>query len=400
MTIDSSSSENLTQQHIKFMHLRKIFIRVLWNKGLSRAQLKEEMQLSFPSVSALVEEMISGGLLYEAGANESNKRGRPSIQLQVNPEAFAVPVVNMTRDGYHYTLFNACAQPIRTGFIPYGRPEQVGENWQPETDMICEPLVNRITNFAKEHTICDVVFSIPGTVNSQGRLTSSALRIELPADFVDYIEKNTGLRVCMINDSDAEAFTERLMQPLPSDFIFIHVGKGVGAGVIRKGKIYDSSNVMRAGEIGHISIDYKGIPCSCGNRGCLERYICIPAICQEAAKILGQESADFETVCRAYAQGHAGIVEMLCGKARLLAVGISNLIAAHPVTHIVLGGGIEQLGDRFLEQVQQAVQTVGFRKYMNRLTVTYTVSPSGNGALGAVWNYMYHQMKIEHVLKK
>jgi glucokinase len=157
---------------------------------------------------------------------------------------------------------------------------------------------------------------------------------------------------------------------------------------------------MRAGEIGHISIDYKGIPCSCGNRGCLERYICIPAICQEAAKILGQESADFETVCRAYAQGHAGIVEMLCGKARLLAVGISNLIAAHPVTHIVLGGGIEQLGDRFLEQVQQAVQTVGFRKYMNRLTVTYTVSPSGNGALGAVWNYMYHQMKIEHVLKK
>jgi predicted NBD/HSP70 family sugar kinase len=55
----------------------------------------------------------------------------------------------------------------------------------------------------------------------------------LPADFVDYIENNTGLRVWMINDSNAEAVTERLMQPLPSDFIFIHVGKGVGAGVIR-----------------------------------------------------------------------------------------------------------------------------------------------------------------------
>ena len=400
MTIDSSVMEDITQQQIKYMHQRKIFLRVLWNKGLSRAQLKEELQLSFPSVSALVEEMIAGGVLYEAGANESNKRGRPSIQLQVNPKAFAVPVVNMTRDGYQYTLFDACVQPVQAGFIPYGRPEQTQERWQPETSLICDRLAELMRKLQKDHTIHDMVICVPGSFNSRGSLSSSALWIELPEDFISYMEESSGLHICLINNSDAEAFTERLMQPLPRDFIFMHVGKGVGAGIIRKGKIYNSNNVMRAGEIGHNSIDYNGIPCSCGGRGCLERYICIPAIRQEASRILGQENVDFETVCRAYAQENPQIVEMLNEKARLLAIGISNMIAIHPVTHIVLGGGIEQLGDRFLEQVQQAMQTVGFRKYMNRLTVTYTVAPSGNGALGAAWNYLYHQIQIEKTLKK
>jgi len=132
----------------------------------------------------------------------------------------------------------------------------------------------------------------------------------------------------------------------------------------------------------------------------LERYINMDAFCQDAAVVFGRPVQDFAEVCLAYKQGNPQITEMVDQKAELLAVGISNMIAIQPVTYVVLGGGIEQLGQKFLEKVRCAVQTVGFRKYMNRISVTYTVNTSGSGARGALWDYLYHKMKIERILKQ
>jgi len=394
-----TSPERMTQQYIKFMHLKEIYLRVLHGEGISRAQLKQDMNLSFPSVSALVEELICGGVLEEAGMQGSTKRGRPGILLKINPHALSVPVVAMTPDGYRYCIYDAAATVLEEGFLPYIKPAQLSDLWKPDAESICAPLVKLLAGLRLKHTLQDLVLSVPGSINARGELTSSALRIKLPPDFIEYLQKTVGLTVCLINDSDAEAYTERLLQPLFEDFVFIHVGKGVGAGIIRKGKIFDS-DTMRAGEIGHITIDYRGKPCSCGNRGCLERYINMDAFCQDAAVVFGRPVQDFAEVCLAYKQGNPQITEMVDQKAELLAVGISNMIAIQPVTYVVLGGGIEQLGQKFLEKVRCAVQTVGFRKYMNRISVTYTVNTSGSGARGALWDYLYHKMKIERILKQ
>lgn len=387
-----------TQHHIKAMHLQEIYLRVLQSDGISRARLKEEMHLSFPSISALVDEMISNGILYEVGVQESTKRGRPSILLRVDPNALAIPVINMNRDGWQYCLFDGCGQLLEEGFLPYGgKPPELQARWRPDADMICGPLEKLINGFAQKYVMLDLVLSVPGSVNSSGYLTSSALRINMPANFLQHLLESTGLRIAMINNSDAEAYAEKLYQPLPEDFIFLHVGNGVGAGIIRKGKIFNNGP-MRAGEIGHISIDYNGRSCPCGNRGCLERYIDETQLQLEAAALLKQEAVDFAELCQAYRQGVPEIVTLMAEKARLLAVGISNMLAMQPVRHVVLGGGVEQLGEGFLEQLREAIQAQGFRKYMNPLTITYTANTSGNGALGALWNYLHHEMKIESLM--
>jgi predicted NBD/HSP70 family sugar kinase len=181
------------------------------------------------------------------------------------------------------------------------------------------------------------------------------------------------------------------LQPLPEDFIFVHIGRGVGAGIIRKGEIYTGAH-MRAGEFGHISVDWQGPKCSCGNRGCLEKYISLNRIA-EGGKQLG--FATLEELAEAYRQGDKIAVALMENKAQLLAVGISNMLTMQPVKHIVIGGAICRFGDDFLWAVRDAVQALGFRKYMNLLTVTYTKNPAGNGALGAFWNYMDHELTFE-----
>ena len=373
---------------------------MLQSDGVSRARLKEEMHLSFPSVSALVDEMISNGILYETGVQESTKRGRPSILLRVKPDAFAIPVITMTRDGYQYSLFDGCAQLVEEGFLPYeGKPSDTGaERWNPDLQTFCGPIEKLIGSFTEKYPMLDLVLSVPGSVNSRGNLTSSALRINMPRGFLEHLVDITGLPIALINNSDAEAYAEKLYQPLPEDFIFLHVGKGVGAGIIRKGKIF-SNTAMRAGEIGHISIDYNGRSCPCGNRGCLERYIDIAQILQEAAPLLNRETVTFAELCYAFKQEVPEIVELMQEKASLLAVGMSNMLAMQPVRHVVLGGGIEQLGEGFLEMLRNAIQMQSFRKYTNRLTITYTANTAGNGGMGALWNYLHHEMKIDHLIR-
>jgi glucokinase len=54
-------------------------------------------------------------------------------------------------------------------------------------------------------------------------------------------------------------------------FIMITLGTGVGGGIVIDNKIYHG-DFGAAGEIGHISIDYKGPKCNCGSFGCIEAY--------------------------------------------------------------------------------------------------------------------------------
>ena len=153
---------------------------------------------------------------------------------------------------------------------------------------------------------------------------------------------------------------------------------------------------MRAGEIGHTSIDYSGRPCECGSRGCLERYVNTTVITEEAAEFVGQ--TDFDGVAAEYIRGNPQIVSLIDEKARLLSFGISNMLAVQPVTKIVLGGGIEALGEGFIYALKKQLPNTGLHRYSDRVTISYTKNPDGDIFVGALLNYLEHKMKIETLL--
>ena len=57
-----------------------------------------------------------------------------------------------------------------------------------------------------------------------------------------------------------------------TDFIVITLGTGLGSGIYSAGKLIYGHDGF-AGEMGHISIDFNGRLCKCGNKGCLESYV-------------------------------------------------------------------------------------------------------------------------------
>ncbi|MFJ1587320.1 ROK family transcriptional regulator [Streptomyces sp. NPDC088197] len=94
----------------------------------------------------------------------------------------------------------------------------------------------------------------------------------------------------------------------PPAFAYLHLGAGLGAGLVLGGEVYRGGRTG-AGEFGHQAVELGGVLCECGNRGCLE------ALCLAAA-------------------GRGDTV----GAARLLGVGAANLVALLDIDRVVLGG--------------------------------------------------------------
>lgn len=381
-----------TQQHIKSMHLKQIYLSALRNAGVSRAHLKQELHLSFPSVSALVDELLTHKILLESDVRESPERGRPRTLLRVNPKALVVPVLVLTREGYRYAVYDCAVNCLEDGFLPFA-PDLIPppiQRWHPSIEALCQPVTEWSQRIARMYHTADLLLVVPGTANRTEGLSSSALQMSAPGDFLPHLQELTGWNIIVQNNSDCVAYAEKTVRSLADDFIYIYVGKGVGAGIIRSGKVFRNEG-PRAGEIGHISVHYDGRTCSCGRKGCLEGYVSTVAIAQDA------DLPSFDAVCKAYAAGSENIADLLREKALLLAVGIHNMLAMQPVPHVILGGKAPMLGPDFLSAVQDCLERQ-CRSY--RTSISYAQTTSDSEPLGAVWNYLDHLMHMDSMLSK
>jgi glucokinase len=89
-----------------------------------------------------------------------------------------------------------------------------------------------------------------------------------------FIESEFKKNVWIENDANAAAIGEMIFGAGKKyeSFIMITLGTGVGGGVVFNKKIF-RGEYGAAGEIGHMTIDYKGPQCNCGAIGCIEAFV-------------------------------------------------------------------------------------------------------------------------------
>ena len=115
----------------------------------------------------------------------------------------------------------------------------------------------------------------PGTADSDTGVVVYANNLKL-LDFpiADLLKKYIGIeRVLIENDANAAAKGEAIAGAAKgyANSVMITLGTGVGGGIIIDNKVYSGFNHAGA-ELGHIVIEYDGVQCSCGRKGCWEAY--------------------------------------------------------------------------------------------------------------------------------
>ncbi len=159
------------------------------------------------------------------------------------------------------------------------------------------------------------------------------------------------LPVPVVVDSDRAAYVlgEQWMGAAQgiSDVIFLAVGTGIGAGILSGGRLIRGAGDI-AGSVGWFALDPRRKE-DYGRTGCMEAEAAGPAL----ARRIGAPSA--EAVVEAARRGDKAALAAVRETAMYLAMGIANLISAFNPRMVVLGGGLMQAGDLFLEPVRLEV---------------------------------------------
>jgi len=203
-----------------------------------------------------------------------------------------------------------------------------------------------------ESDIQFVGIGIPGAV-SDGKIIYTANIPMADVPIQELFRRHLDIPVLLGNDADCAAVGEYFCGAGRGarNFIVVTLGTGVGGGLILGGRLY--SGMGMAGEIGHMVIEQGGIPCSCGRKGCLERYASatgLIAMTREAMErvpdslmhAVAQENGavDGRTAFQAAQQGDETGLEVCRQYVTYLASGVTNLINILQPEKLAIGGGV------------------------------------------------------------
>jgi glucokinase len=167
-----------------------------------------------------------------------------------------------------------------------------------------------------------------------------------------------GLPVFVENDANVMGLGESVYGAAKdcTDVLFFTVGTGIGGAMIINGNLYGGYK-NRGAELGHFVIEHKGIDCNCGGRGCLEAYASTSALVREYAARTGKdaESIDGRYIVNEFMAGEKHAVECMDWHAGYLGHGIASFINTFAPQKVVIGGGISEAGQFYIDLIKEAV---------------------------------------------
>lgn len=181
-----------------------------------------------------------------------------------------------------------------------------------------------------------------------------------------------------------------------ADSVFLTLGTGVGGGIILGGKVYSGFHGV-GGELGHMIFMADGEPCTCGKRGCWERYASATALIRMGKEAYGKNPDSLiGKLCGGDAEKITAKVIIDAAKAEdktalavfnryvhYLALGINSIISFIDPEMVVLGGGVSAAGAFLLDAVRNALPTYLFYKTLPYARIELATLGNDAGIIGA-----------------
>jgi predicted NBD/HSP70 family sugar kinase/biotin operon repressor len=310
---------------------------------MSRADLTRATGLSRATVSAIVRDLLSQGLVVEAadrGQPHRGGSGRPPTLLSLEGPAGVLVGIDVGHRHVRVGVADLDATLLAEGALAVDVDHDSAGVLDLATEMVTSLLaeagadLNRVTG---------VGMGVPGPVDPRTGETSSAIlpgwRGMVPAE---EMHRRLGVPVRLDNDANVGAlgeFHHGAAQGL-NDVIYVKAAGGIGAGLILGGRLHRGVS-GRAGEIGHVRLDDAGPVCRCGNRGCLETLVSAPKLV-ELLQPAYDENLTVERMLELGRDGDVGVSRVLNDAGRSIGRVLADLSNHINPAAIVVGGGMGQ----------------------------------------------------------
>ncbi|MBU4466009.1 MAG: ROK family protein [Actinobacteria bacterium] len=241
------------------------------------------------------------------------------------------------------------------------------------TGALADAVVDMARHLSARHDVAAVGVAAAGFIDRDRATVIHAPNIDWHDEPLrDDLQRRLSMPVTIENDANAAGWAEFRFGAGRdvSDMVMLTMGTGVGGAIVLGGELFRGGHGI-AGELGHTRFIRDGLPCGCGQNGCLEQYASGRALQRAANDIADgggigtalaavraeKGSIPGPAVSRLVLAGDPGATEALRRVATALGEACGGFQAVLDPELFVIGGGVAQLGDDLLEPVRIAYET-------------------------------------------
>ncbi|WP_142828160.1 ROK family transcriptional regulator [Planococcus soli] len=364
-----------TFKWMKSMNKSIILNKIRKDGPISRAQIARETNLTPPTVSSNVKELIEEKIVEESDIGQS-QGGRKPTMLMINNQAFSIIGVDAGPESIECIVADLAGNVLKRSKTKLQLPIT-----NEEFIAALNSTIKKVLETDKQ--VVGIGVAMHGVVEVETGTSLYAPNLGLSnIPIKQQLEQAFGMEVKVENDARAMALGEYWFGDHGEleSMLAVNIGSGVGAGLIIEGKLYHGASDI-AGEIGHMTIDLHGETCECGNQGCLQTFVTGPAIARKAP---GNHLLTAENVFEQAISGNEEFAAILKESGRAMGVGLTNLIHIVNPEKIVLGGGVSKAEKFILPAIRETIRTSALTPAASQTTVE--VSKLGDDAtlIGAI----------------
>ncbi|MDX7893707.1 ROK family protein [Bacillus velezensis] len=378
------------QAFVKKVNQKLLLNEILKNSPISRAKLSEMTGLNKSTVSSQVNTLMKENLVFEIGQGQSSGGRRP-VMLVFNKKAGYSVGIDVGVDYINGILTDL------EGTIVLDQHHHLECN-SPEItkDILIDMIHHFIANMPQSpYGLIGIGICVPGLIDKNQKIVFAPNSNWRDIDLKSFIQKKFNMPVFIENEANAGAYGEKVFGAAKNhdNMIYASIGTGIGIGVIINNDLYRGVGGF-SGEMGHMTIDFNGPKCSCGNRGCWELYASEKALIKslktKEKKVSTQDIIDLAHL------NDIGTLHALQNFGFYLGIGLTNILNTFNPQAIILRNSIIESHPMVLHSIKSEVSS----RVYSHLDNSYELLPSFLGknapALGMSSIVIDHFLNMVH----
>ena len=282
----------------------------------TRGDVAKRVGLTVQTVSTIVRELEEHGYILSV-REEPKGRGLPPTTLRINPEGGYAIGVSLTPLGIHAALINLSGDVVASTCRdhPNATPDQAFH--------LIGLMMPELTAHRPGGRLLGIGMALPGPfgVESMSFVGPTTMTGWKGVALRERLAAQCGLPAFVETDMAAAALGEQLygFGTELSEYYYLYLGVGLGGAMVHDGAVLRGA-WGNAGEIGHIPAVADGEPCTCGNRGCLERYFSL-----DARRRHGRDDADWVASVAPHFRNAVAVIENLFDPETVVLGGLASV---------------------------------------------------------------------------
>lgn len=336
------------QNLVKKINRRRLLQEVIHHSPISRANLSKTTGLNKSTVSSQIQELVDEKFIFEIGQGQSSGGRRP-VMLMFNKQAGYAVGVDIGVDDMTVLLTDLDGSIVTEHYF------QLKQSSSEETTSLLLTTIEQIiqTMPGSPYGLVGIGICVPGLVNRSKQIVLTPNTNWNGIELKKIVEDTFHVPVTIENEANAGAYGENIYGAAKAydNFIYVSISTGIGVGLVLENELYRGVHGF-SGEMGHMTIDFNGPKCNCGNRGCWELYASEKAVRQSFPGDWNEED-----IASRLHQNDVELFRALDNFGHYLGIGLVNIVNTFDPEAVILRNPLIEISPFVLNVVKNTLSS-------------------------------------------